>query len=268
MFGSAAKQDLYKTDRLQYIPVEIIASNPLQPRKRFEENALIELSDSIRNFGLLQPLTVRKNGAEYELVAGERRLRAAKIAGLSKVPCIILDIKAEDSALLAMIENLQRQDLDCFEEAEGIETIIRTYKLTQEQVAEKIGKSQPAVANKLRLLRFSEAARILMRQHNLTERHARALLRLPEEKAVLSAINTIVSKRLNVSQTDRYIDQILQAVPPKNQSKLIVFKDLRIFINSINKTIEIMQNSGVKATARRNESSENIIYTIVIPKVN
>ena len=253
--------------KLMHIPCEKIMPNPAQPRKTFDRTELIKLSESIAAYGVIQPLTVRKSGGLFELISGERRLRASKQAGLTKVPCYVLNTSNEKSALLAMIENLQRKDLDFFEEAEGIEHLIKVYSMTQEQVAKKIGKSQSAVANKLRLLRLGELTKILIRQYNLTERHARALLKLDDERKTAKAVEIIVRKNYNVAQTEHLVEEML-AVPKvrHQQKKLSVFKDVRIFLNSINKAIDAMKDSGINAISQKSEDPASIVYTITIPK--
>ena len=190
------KSDFLST-RVQYISTTRIRPNPQQPRRSFPEDALAELAESIRRYGILQPLTVRRAGGDFELIAGERRLRAARLAGLREVPCLIARVGEEDSALLALIENLQRRDLDYWEEADALARLIRRYDLTQEQAAEKLGKSQSTVANKLRLLRLPEPVRAAAQKYALTARHARALLRLPdgEEPRLASARRAGTSPR-------------------------------------------------------------------------
>lgn len=252
--------------KLVHIPCEKIVPNPSQPRKTFDRNELSELSESIKSFGVIQPLTVRRAGGLYELISGERRLRASKQAGLQSVPCYVIDTSNEKSALMAMIENLQRKDLDFFEEAEGIEHLIFAYSLTQEQVAKKIGKSQSAVANKLRLLKLSQLAKILIRQYNLTERHARALLKLDDERKVLKAIEIIAKRNYNVNQTEKLVDDMLSVHVKSSQKKLSFFKDIRIFLNSINKAVDAMKESGIPAMAQKSENQGSIVYTITIPK--
>ena len=177
---SRRKSD-FLSSRVQYISLAQLSPNPQQPRRSFDEAALRELADSIRAYGILQPLTVRRTPGGYQLAAGERRMRAARMAGLREVPCLVAQVDEQDAGMLALIENLQRRDLDCFEEAAAIARLISRYGLSQEQAAEKLGKSQSAVANKLRLLRLSPACRALLVEHGLTERHARCLLRLEAE---------------------------------------------------------------------------------------
>jgi len=254
--------------RVHYLSVESIRPNPHQPRSVFSEAGLQELADSIRQYGILQPLTVRRCGKTYELVAGERRLRAAKMAGLKEVPCLLARVDEEDSALLALIENLQRRDLDCWEEAEAIARLISLYHLTQEQAAERIGKSQSAVANKLRLLRLSQPVRQALQTHQLSERHARALLRLDDEHQQLCALNTIVQRQYNVARTEEYIESLLQqnrTEAPRRRATYII-KDVRLFLNSVERGLQLMQRSGVAACCGRQDTEEEILLHIRIPR--
>lgn len=258
----------FLSSRVRWLPVEDIRPNPRQPRRVFDEQALRELAESIRCYGVLQPLTVRRAGGSYELVAGERRLRAAKLAGERQVPCLLAQVGEEDSALLALIENLQRRDLDCWEEAEAIARLISAYHLTQEQAAEKLGRSQPAVANKLRLLRLSETVRQCLRQKGLSERHARALLRLSDEHQQLCALEEIARRGYNVERTEQYIEDLLRqnrTVPPRGRSSYII-KDVRLFLNSVDRGLGIMRQAGVAAQLGRQDTDEEILLTIRIPK--
>ena len=254
--------------RVRWLDVAEIRPNPHQPRRTFEAQGLAELADSIRSYGILQPLTVRRTESGYELVAGERRLRAAKMAGERQVPCLVARVGEEDSALLALMENLQRRDLDCWEEAEAIARLITTYNLTQEQAAEKIGKSQSAVANKLRLLRLSRAVRDSLRQKDLSERHARALLRLSDEHEQLCALEEIARRGYNVARTEEYVEQLLQQnrqTPPQGRATYII-KDVRLFLNSVERGLGIMRRAGVDAQIGRSDTAEEICLTIRIPK--
>lgn len=254
--------------RIHYIPINHIAPNPAQPRRNFDPQALRELADSIRLHGILQPLTVQKGHYTYTLVAGERRLRAAGMAGLDTVPCVILNIDEESRAVLALIENLQRSGLHYLEEAEAIARLIATFGLSQEEAAAKLGKSQSAVANKLRLLRLSEPCAALLRQYQLTERHARSLLRLTDEEQRLAALKHIGEQHLNVTQTEEYIESLLcqvQVTPPPRRPNYII-KDVRLFLNSIRRSVEIMQQAGVDACVSREEDEETITVTVQIPK--
>ena len=210
-----------ETGRVVFLPVHTIFPNPSQPRKIFEPEGLQELAASIRQYGILQPLTVRRQEQGYTLVAGERRLRAARMAGLSDVPCIVMAMDEEQSGMLALVENLQRRDLDFIEEAEGLARLMRLYGLSQEQAAVRVGKSQSAVANKLRLLRHSPAVLDALRQHHLSERHARALLKLPTEPEKLQAIAMIARMGMSVARAERYITELLEA-PTEKPAKINV----------------------------------------------
>ena len=258
----------FLSSRVRYIPINAVRPNPQQPRRSFDETALRELADSISAYGILQPLTVRDRGGVYELVAGERRLRAARIAGLREVPCLIAEVGEEDAALLALIENLQRRDLDYMEEAAAIARLIRRYGLSQQQAAEKLGKSQPTIANKLRLLRLSAPVIDCLRQYGLTERHARTLLRLTDPEQQLAAARHIGKRGLNVAQTEQYIDRLTaenRTEPPRKRPTYII-KDVRLFLNSVERGVRLMQSAGVGAEVGRRDTEEEILLTIHIPK--
>ena len=258
----------FLSSRVRYIPINAVRPNPQQPRRSFDETALRELADSISAYGILQPLTVRDRGGVYELVAGERRLRAARIAGLREVPCLIAEVGEEDAALLALIENLQRRDLDYMEEAAAIARLIRRYGLSQQQAAEKLGKSQPTIANKLRLLRLSAPVIDCLRQYGLTERHARTLLRLTDPEQQLAAAQHIGKLGLNVAQTEQYIDRLTaenRTEPPRRRPTYII-KDVRLFLNSVERGVRLMQSAGVGAEVGRRDTEEEILLTIHIPK--
>ena len=258
----------FLSSRVRYIPINAVRPNPQQPRRSFDETALRELADSISAYGILQPLTVRDRGGVYELVAGERRLRAARIAGLREVPCLIAEVGEEDAALLALIENLQRRDLDYMEEAAAIARLIRRYGLSQQQAAEKLGKSQPTIANKLRLLRLSAPVIDCLRQYGLTERHARTLLRLTDPEQQLAAARHIGKRGLNVAQTEQYIDRLTaenRTEPPRRRPTYII-KDVRLFLNSVERGVRLMQSAGVGAEVGRRDTEDEILLTIHIPK--
>ncbi len=262
------QKDEFLSSRVRYIPINTVRPNPQQPRRSFDETALRELADSIRAYGILQPLTVRDRGGFYELVAGERRLRAARIAGLREVPCLIAEVGEEDAALLALIENLQRRDLDYMEEAAAIARLIRRYGLSQQQAAEKLGKSQPTIANKLRLLRLSAPVIDCLRQYGLTERHARTLLRLTDPEQQLAAARHIGKLGLNVAQTEQYIDRLTaenRTEPPRRRPTYVI-KDVRLFLNSVERGVRLMQSAGVGAEVGRRDTEEEILLTIHIPK--
>ena len=258
----------FLSTRVQYIPLGRIRPNPQQPRRSFDEEGLAELAASIRSCGILQPLTDRRAGEGYELVAGERRLRAARIAGLREVPCLVAQVGEEDSALLALMENLQRRDLDCWEEAQAIARLISRYGLSQEEAARRLGRAQPTVANKLRLLRLPEDVRALLRENGLTERHARALLRLQDPEVQRRAAGDMVRRGMNVAQAEAYVEKLLQSAqvtPPRGRSTYII-KDVRLFLNSVDRGLHLMRQAGVDAGWDRQDTDREILLTIRIPK--
>ena len=254
-----------------YLRPDELQPNPVQPRKSFDDEALKELSESIRTYGILNPLTVRLRQGRYELVAGERRLRAAKLAGLRELPCILLEINMEDAGLIALVENLQRKDLDFVEEAEGLSRLIRMFGLSQEEAARRIGKSQSAVANKLRLLRLGDEMLQTLRENELSERHGRALLRLPAELRQ-QALEHIIEKGLTVAATDEYIELLLtQPQEPSEEEKpqakrSFILKDVRVFLNTLSRSIDLMKQGGIAAGMQRQETEDALIVTISIPK--
>ena len=243
-----------------YLAVDAIAPSAVQPRQNFPPAQLEELSRSIAEYGVLSPLTVRTRPGGYELVAGERRLRAARMAGLSEVPCIIMELDLE--------ENLQRNDLDFLEESRGIAQLIRLFGLSQEECARRLGKSQSAVANKLRLLRLPEDVLNAMRNAGLTERHGRALLRLETPDEQRAALAYILSRDLNVAATDAYIDRLLEAkaAPESERQKTFILKDVRVFLNTIAHSLDLMKQGGIDAGMQRQETDDALILTINIPK--
>ncbi|MEM1486087.1 ParB/RepB/Spo0J family partition protein [Oscillospiraceae bacterium PP1C4] len=265
--GIFAKQQTI--NRVVLLNVSEIASSPYQPRRQFDPRALQELADSIGQNGMLQPVTVRQMEPEgYELIAGERRLMACKMLHLDKIPAIIERYDDEKSAIFALIENLQRKDLNYFEEAQGIQQLMEICGMTQQQIAQRLGKAQSTVANKLRLLAFSENMRTRMLDAGLTERHARALLRLADEKAVNIALEHIVADRLNVGESEKYIDALLEPDEPQRPkaTRLFVVKDLRIFMNTITKAVSTMKLAGIEVDTAKVEDDNYINYTIKIPK--
>jgi len=248
------------------INIDLIHPNPAQPRRAFSEQELLGLSRSIRTNGLIQPISVRRIKDGYELIAGERRLRACKLAGLTTVACMISDCTPERSAVLAMTENLQRQDLQIFEEAEGIRRLIEEWNVTQEEAALRLGKSQSTLANKLRLLRLTDEERAKITAFGLTERHARALLRIADDKQREKALNQIITRHLNVQQTDDLVDKLLTETDKPKSKRTFVIKDVRIFFNTINHAIETMKLSGINAQALKSETDDYIECVVRIPK--
>ena len=250
-----------ETGRVMFLPARAIRPNPAQPRKVFREEALSELADSIRQHGILQPLSVRRTGTGYELIAGERRLRAAQMANLNEIPCIVMNMDDRESSLAAMVENLQRQDLDFVEEARGISRLMGDWSMSQEQVARMLGKSQSAIANKLRLLRHSDAVLNALRDNGLTERHGRALLKLRQEETKLAAIEEIIRRGMSVAMTEKYIQELLEG-QQKNPRPV----NVGTFLNSLSQSLAKIQLSGISAVSERRETEDKIVLTITIPK--
>lgn len=252
-------------NRVISIPIDQIIPNPAQPRRTFELGELECLSESILENGILQPLAVRMNKrGEYELISGERRLKAAKLANMEELPCIIIETDEKQSAIYALIENIQRQDLNFFEEALAIRNLITNWGITQEEASKRLGKAQSTIANKLRLLKFTEKQQQRMIEVGLTERHARALLKLNEPQMIDKAIYYIEQKNLNVKQTEHYIKTLLEEEKP-SRTYIPVIKDVRIFFNTINRAVETMQQAGIKAKTERVEKGDFIQYIVKIP---
>ncbi len=258
---------------IAYIPISSIRPNPYQPRKQFNKSSLEELCDSIKQYGVLQPINVRKiAGNSYELVAGERRLRAATMAGLTEIPAIILNVDDNDSAVVALIENLQREDLSYMEEAESYYNLITEHGFTQEQLAQKIGKSQSTIANKIRLLKLPPMVKKILADNNLTERHARALLKLHDEQLQLKVLKIVCEKGLNVKKTEELIEKVIEkytkSSEEKSKAKLLNrnVKDIRIFVNTIRQAIEVMRKAGVNAKAAQRDRGEYVEFIVRIPK--
>lgn len=264
------KKGLLDSPRVLFLPVDAISPNPNQPRRVFGTQELEELAGSIQALGLLQPLTVRRRADGWELVAGERRLRAAKLAGLEEVPCISLQIDDRRSSLLALVENLQRKDLDFWEEALALDRLISVYHLSQEEAARRIGKSQSAVANKLRLLKLPTPVLERLRDVGATERHARALLPLGDPALQTQAADTILKEKLTVAQTEALVDRLLHPAPPappvRRPRRVFVVKDVRLFLNSLNRGMALMRSAGVDAQCSREDRDEEILLTIHIPR--
>lgn len=257
------------SNKLAEIPVIYIFPNKSQPRKFFQEEELTSLSNSIYRNGIIQPLTVRKiSSVEYELVAGERRLRAAIMAGFNKVPCIIMKCSDNQSAIFALIENIQRADLNMFEEALAIKKLILECKMTQDQIARQLGKKQSTIANKLRLLKLNEDEQRFIIDNKLTERHARLMLKVDEDERI-KVLEKIVEESLNVTESEKYIENMHNKTL-ENQSKKptpkIVIKDVRIFINTLTKAFDTMKLSGINAISNKIENEEYIEYSVKIPK--
>ena len=270
MFKTSKKPPKNDTQRLIYIKPSQIRPNPNQPRRDFDEAELESLTQSIRENGLLQPLSVRNTDKGFELIAGERRLRACAAAGLKSVPCVLADYSDEQSGVFALVENIQRSDLGFFEEAEAIERLMSRYCLTQEETAARLGRSQPAVANKLRLLKLPQNIRSRLLTAHLTERHARSLLRLPDEAAMSRALDIIIYQEFNVSETDRLVERMLAdiengKIAPKRR-KVGAVRDIRLFCNTVEKAVKSIRGAGLPVGMEKSEDENAVEYRVRLPK--
>ena len=264
------KQNKIRPDsQILLVPQGDILPNPNQPRKRFDYDELEGLAQSIRANGILQPLIVRElENGKYELVAGERRLRAARLTGLTKVPCIVSEISETDSAIFAVLENLQRQDLDYFEEAEALAILVSDYHMGQDELCKKLGKAQSTISNKLRLLKLSDEMRYQISRAGLSERHARALLSLNDEVQRARALAIIIDRHLTVSESEQLIDQMIRKNEAPKKQMLRGFKDIRIFINTLNNAVDNIRRAGIDADSVKTETDEYVEYIVRIPKID
>lgn len=256
-------------DAVMQLPVEQIIPNPFQPRKTFSDEALAELAASIKEFGVIQPLLVREFDGKYELIAGERRLRASKLAQKAMVPVIIKKLTDKEMAELAMIENLQREDLHYLEEAEGFYQLIQQFGLTQENLAQRVGKNQSTIANKLRLLKLNETVRKKLRSENLTERHARALLKVVDESQQETVLEAIIENKMNVRETEDYIENFSREIEKSQkprQNVVKVIRDVRIFLNTIHQVVGEMKKTGLKVRMNQEQTDDYITIQLKIPK--
>lgn len=245
-------------------PEEIEAS-PYQARTHFNETEIAQLALSIAENGLLQPVTVRRVGERYQLVAGERRLRACKLAGLEHIPAILGEYEDSQTAALGLLENLQRQGLDPFEQARGIREVIGLWGCTQEEAARRLGMAQPTLNNKLRLLSLTGNQQKFCLEHKLTERHARAALRLNDSEERSEALAQMAKKGMNARQADAYVAGLLEKVEPKQRKQIPMVRDVRIFVNTVNRAVKLMLEAGVPATTRRTEGDGYVEYVVRIP---
>ena len=266
-------------EKIHTVKTSMIHPNPAQPRRDFDDDGIMRLAESIMHYGILQPLTVRivmtpcdidgKCARYYELIAGERRLRAAKVAGLREVPCIIVPADDRRSAELAIIENLQREDLNIFEEAEAIQSLINIYSFTQEQAAKVLGISQSAVANKLRLIKLTADEKDLILKNSLTERHARAVLKLSDAEKRYRILCEAASKSLNVSETEQLVDRYFRdsdEEQAKSAKQTVIIKDIRLFYNTLNKAISTIEKAGIGISKEKHDNGDTIEFVIRIDK--
>jgi len=280
--------NLYKTGQqniqnlqntiIHNIPIKNIYPNPNQPRKDFDERALFGLAQSIKDYGIIQPLSVRLiiSGSDnsppaYELIAGERRLRAVKLLFWDTVPCVIVNADKQVSAEIAIIENLQREDLNFFEQAKAIQKLLGLFEYTQEQAARRLSVSQSYIANKLRILKLSEEERDIITQYGLTERHARSFIRIADEEERKKVIATVIKRSMNVSSTEKYIDKILkenenEPVKYQNQKATFIVKDVRLFLNTIDKVVDTITQSGINVKSEKTDKGEYIEIYLTVPK--
>jgi ParB family chromosome partitioning protein len=258
---------------ISYLNIDLVRPNPYQPRKQFGKGSLEELCDSIKQYGVIQPINVRKaKNNYYELVAGERRLRAAVMAGLTEIPAIVVDVNDNESAVMALIENLQREDLSYMEEAESYNNLINDHGFTQEELAQKVGKSQSTIANKIRLLRLSPMIKKILADNNLTERHARALLKLHDEQMQLKVLKIVCERGLNVKKTEELVERAIERITRKKEERpsdkkfTKAIKDVRIFINTVKQALELIRKAGVNARAAQFDRGDYLEFIIRLPK--
>lgn len=249
------------------LPCSIIKSNSNLVRNSFNDEKIESIALSVKNNGVIQPLTVRITDGDYELISGELRLRAAKKVGLSTVPCIIMTANECESVIYSLIENIQRNDLNFFEEADAFNTLVNKFGMSQEAVGCGIGKSQSVISNKIRLLKIKPEIRDIIIKNSLTERHARALLRINDDELQLKALDYIIKRELNVSETDAYIDSLVSPVQSKNKPRISKLKDIKIFLNTINHAIDTMRKAGINALSSEHETNEYYEYVVRIPKM-
>lgn len=255
-------------NRVVLINTELISPNRNQPRKIFDVKDLQGLAQSVAVNGVLQPITVRKTDGGYELVAGERRLRAAKLADIKAIPCIVMDLSDRQSAIFALLENLQRTDLNYFEEGVALKNLIVEWGVSQTELGQRLGKAQSTIANKLRLLQYSDDVQEMLVGNNISERQARALLQITDQSKLPEAIEYIAANKFSCLQTERYVAAIEQAREiPKKTFKPVV-RDVRIFFNTINNAIKLMNDSGINAIAQKIQCDDYIEYVVKIPLNN
>src|SRR5699024_8770212 len=274
--------DMALQTEIKYLPITAIKPNPYQPRRNFDQKALEELSQSIKSYGIIQPISVRQlSNDSYEIVAGERRLRASELAELETIPVIIVDFRDKESAMMALIENLQREDLNFIEEAEGYHNLIRDHSFTQQELAEKIGKSQSTIANKIRLLKLPEDLQKTLIEKDLTERHGRVLLKLPDDELRYAVLDQVLDNNLNVSNTEEVVEDILSDLreedekdekdkkdgeePPQQNIKSLI--NVRIYLNTLKKAYKAIKEFGINADYKEIDKDDHVEVVIKIPKV-
>lgn len=262
--GALNNRQTVREVKVVKVPIEKVIPNPYQPRKTFDDEALADLASSIAQYGVLQPLLVAPGKDDtFILIAGERRLRASKLVELQEVPVIVSEYTTQQIAEIALIENLQREDLHFLEEAEGYEQLMNEFMLTQEAMATRVGKKQSTIANKLRLLRLSGNVRQVLRDGELTERHARALLKLEEEEKQLEVLKVVIDKKYSVRQTEEFIEKLLEEAAPKKRKRLIV-NDVRIYLNSIKQIVGTIKDSGIPVAMEQTIDGDEVVVSLRI----
>lgn len=255
------------SSQIQPIPHDLIKPNPQQPRVRFDYNELEGLACSIRANGMLQPINVRAlEDGQFELISGERRLRAARMIGMTKIPCIVMNVSDQQSALFAIIENIQRENLDFFEEAVAIERLMTEYGLSQDEIANKLGKAPSTLSNKLRLLRLPDYIRDKISCAGLSERHARALLTLPDNSTRKRVLDIVIDRHLTVAETEHLIADVHRRRKGARKPQTKAYKDMRIFLNTLNHAVDIIRKAGIEADTAKSETDEYFEYVIRISK--
>ena len=264
-FSILGENKAVKEVKVIKVPIDQIFPNPYQPRKTFDDGALEELADSIAQYGVLQPLLVAPaEDGRYLLIAGERRLRASRMAKLEEVPVIISEYTSQQIAEIALIENLQREDLHFLEEAEGYEQLMEQFHLTQEALAARVGKKQSTIANKQRLLRLSPEIRKLLVEKNLSERHARALLRLDDDAQRMEVLQTVIARGYNVRQTEEYIAKLLAEKQQEKKKRLVIVNDVRIYLNSIKQVVNSIKSVGIPVNMEQIVEGDEVIVSLRI----
>lgn len=259
--------EVEERDEVRHIPIENIIPNRFQPRTIFDDSKIEELARTIHTHGIIQPIVVREDGDQFEIIAGERRFRAAKSLGWEEIPAIIKNLSDTETASVALIENLQREELTPIEEAMAYAKLLELHQLTQEALAQRLGKGQSTVANKLRLLKLPEVIQQSLLQKEITERHARALIPLKDEDKQIQVVQTIIEKNLNVKQTEELIKKLQEDKPKKpERKKLSVSKDVRIAMNTIRQSMSMVTDSGIKLDSEEEEFDDFYQITIKIPK--
>ncbi|MWC29089.1 nucleoid occlusion protein [Paenibacillus sp. MMS18-CY102] len=266
LFGLTDQRNNAESDEVKQIPIGEIDTSPYQPRTVFDDERIDELCQTIKTHGVIQPIVVRLRNGRYEIIAGERRWRAVTKLGLERIPAIVREFNDSQAASIALIENLQREGLTALEEAVAYQKLIDLHQLTQESLAQRLGKSQSTIANKIRLLGLSDPVKGALMERKITERHARALLSLDTEELQEKVLGDIVSKELNVKQTEARVAFYKEATKAKKARRVSFTKDVRLALNTIRHSIEMVSTSGLKIDTKENDHDDHYEIVIHIPK--